>query len=70
MDKKPLGILQVNTLDTTGGAAQIAMNLHKEYEKRGFKTYFAVGKKRVPIQILFKFLMNKIEECRHNFLIS
>ena len=46
MDNKPLGILQVNTLDDTGGAAQIASNLHKTFERHGFRSFFAVGKKR------------------------
>ena len=45
MDKKPLGILQVNTANEGGGAAQIAMNLFKTLEKKGPRSYFAVGEK-------------------------
>jgi glycosyltransferase involved in cell wall biosynthesis len=46
MDKNPQGILQVNTSNGAGGAAQIAMNLHKAFEKKGFRSYFAVGEKK------------------------
>jgi len=46
MDKKPLGIIQVNTTDNTGGAARIALNLFNAIEKAGFRSYFAVGKKQ------------------------
>lgn len=45
MDKKPLGILQVNTANEGGGAAHIAMNQFKTLEKSGFRSYFAVGEK-------------------------
>ena len=46
MDKNSLGILQVNTFDCTGGAARIAWNLFKAFEKEGHKSYFAVGSKQ------------------------
>ncbi|MCX6698303.1 MAG: glycosyltransferase [Methanomicrobiales archaeon] len=46
MNKKSFGILQVNTHDNPGGAAQIAMNLFKALERRGFRSYFAVGNKQ------------------------
>jgi glycosyltransferase involved in cell wall biosynthesis len=46
MDKNSLGILQVNTSDCSGGAARIAWNLFKAFEKEGHKSYFAVGFKQ------------------------
>jgi glycosyltransferase involved in cell wall biosynthesis len=41
---QPLGILQVNTEDTSGGAALIAWNLFQTYRARGYKSWLAVGK--------------------------
>lgn len=46
MDKKSLGIFQVNTSDGAGGAARIASDLFKNLEKEKFRSYFAVGIKR------------------------
>lgn len=46
MDTKSLGIFQVNTLDSAGGAARIALDLFKTLKKEGFNSYFAVGIKR------------------------
>lgn len=45
MDKKSLGILQVNTVNDSGGAARIALDLFKTLKKEGFRSYFAVGEK-------------------------
>jgi glycosyltransferase involved in cell wall biosynthesis len=46
MDKKTLGIFQVNTNDCTGGAARIAWNLFKAFENMGCKSFFVVGNKQ------------------------
>jgi len=46
MDRAAFGILQVNTRDCEGGAARIAWNLFKEYERKGLKSYLAVGYKQ------------------------
>lgn len=40
------GILQVNTRDCEGGAARIAWNLFKTFERRGLRSYLAVGDKQ------------------------
>lgn len=45
MDKS-IEILQVNTSDIGGGAAQIAMTIFKDLERRGFRSFFAVGIKQ------------------------
>lgn len=45
MDKKSLQILQINALDSPGGAAKVAYDLHTTYQKRGCNSYLAVGLK-------------------------
>lgn len=40
-----MNILQINTVDTKGGAAKVAYSLKKELEKRGHKTSMLVGRK-------------------------
>jgi glycosyltransferase involved in cell wall biosynthesis len=40
-----LRILQVSTLETTGGAARIAWYLHQAYRQRGIRSWMAVGNK-------------------------
>ena len=39
-------IVQINTLDTGGGAERIAWDLFTSYRKRGHKSWFAVGDKK------------------------
>lgn len=43
--KKPLSILQVNTYDVAGGAEKISYELKEIFEKRGQKSWLAVGYK-------------------------
>src|SRR5258706_2846433 len=38
-------ILQVNTTDQSGGAEKFANDLFKAYQRRGHKSYLAVGRK-------------------------
>jgi len=45
MRKPPLRILQVNTQDVGGGAANVAMALHEAYREAGHDAWFAVGAK-------------------------
>jgi glycosyltransferase involved in cell wall biosynthesis len=41
--EQPLRILQVNMVDTLGGAARVAWNLHQAYLERGLHAWMAVG---------------------------
>jgi len=50
----PLGILQVSTLETTGGAARIAWNLHRVYGKLGLRSWMAVGRKETNDPSVFQ----------------
>ncbi len=43
--KESLRILQVNTSDTGGGAAQVAVSLHEEYRRLGHASWLTVGYK-------------------------
>ena len=43
--RNTLHILQINTLDTRGGAARVAWNLRKAYQGMGLESWMAVGKK-------------------------
>jgi len=43
MSQKPLSILQINTTDKTGGAAQVAWMLHESFKKHGLNSWLAVG---------------------------
>jgi glycosyltransferase involved in cell wall biosynthesis len=43
--RRALGILQVSTYDTIGGAEKIAWNLSRMYRARGYKSWIAVGQK-------------------------
>jgi len=47
MDKKPVSVLQVNTLDCKGGAAKIAFDLFVSLNQYGIECKFAVGEKRL-----------------------
>ncbi len=38
-------VLQVSTVEKSGGAARIAWNLHQEYQKRGIRSWLAAGRK-------------------------
>jgi len=49
MEPKPLSVLQVNTHDTRGGAARVAMGLHRAYRDRGIEAWLAVGRKRSDV---------------------
>lgn len=40
-------ILQVNTVDNVGGAAQVALDLHRAYRKTGHDSWMAVGNRNV-----------------------
>lgn len=40
-----MNVLQVNFLDTMGGAARIAWDLFRGYQERGHESYLAVGRK-------------------------
>ena len=46
MAERPLSILQVNTLDTEGGVANVVRNLFLAYRARGHGSWLAVGRKR------------------------
>ncbi len=46
MEPKPLSVLQVNTHDSRGGAARVAMGLHRAYRDRGIDAWLAVGRKQ------------------------
>ncbi|MGB3512085.1 MAG: glycosyltransferase [Microcoleaceae cyanobacterium] len=41
-----INILQVNTSDLVGGAEKIGLTLHQGYQKRGYNSWLAVGKKK------------------------
>jgi glycosyltransferase involved in cell wall biosynthesis len=43
--QSPLGILQVSTYDTIGGAERVAWNLYRAYRARGLDSWLAVGHK-------------------------
>jgi glycosyltransferase involved in cell wall biosynthesis len=43
---RPLNILQVNTFDINGGAARTAWNMFRLFQKRGHRSWLAVGIKR------------------------
>jgi glycosyltransferase involved in cell wall biosynthesis len=43
--EQPLRILQVNTVDNRGGAAQVAWNLHRAYREREIQAWMTVGRK-------------------------
>ena len=45
MVKKPMRVLQVNTLDSTGGAEKVAMDLFQKFHARGLGSWLAVGRK-------------------------
>lgn len=55
----PLKILQINSLDLSGGAAQIANRLHSEYKKNNHLSWLAVGHKQSVDPDVF--LIPKIE---------
>src|SRR3972149_7450474 len=40
---RALRILQINTSDTGGGAAQVALSLHQAYREMGHTSWLAVG---------------------------
>ena len=44
MAERPLRILQVNTVNNGGGAAQVAWNLHQAYRQHGLHAWVAVGR--------------------------
>jgi len=46
-ERRPLRILQVNTLHGRGGAAEIAWNLHRAYRNRGVDSWMAVKRLEV-----------------------
>jgi len=52
--ERPLRILQVSTQEKTGGAAQVAWNLHHIYLKRGIQAYMAVGQKETDDPNVFQ----------------
>ncbi len=45
MDNHSLSVLQVNALDTVGGAGKVAYSLFQSYRQKGYKSYLAVGNK-------------------------
>jgi len=47
-------ILQVNTVEMSGGAASIAWNLHRAYGKRGLRSWMAVGQKQTKDPNVFE----------------
>ena len=49
-----LAVLQVSTLELTGGAARVAWNLHRGYAKRGVGSWMAVGKKQTDDLSVFR----------------
>lgn len=46
MTDRPLRILQVNSVDSEGGAAKTARSLFLAYRQRGYESWLAVGHKR------------------------
>lgn len=45
MAERPLGILQVGTVEAGGGAASVATNLMRAYRARGYRAWLAAGHK-------------------------
>ena len=43
--KQKMRILQVNSRDTKGGAANVAHNLHRAYQSKGLESFLLVGEK-------------------------
>ena len=54
MNSADLRILQLNTVEMTGGAAIIAWNLHRAYLKLGLKSWIAVGRKETKNSNVFQ----------------
>ena len=46
MPERSLGILQVNSVDSGGGAANVLRNLFQAYRARGHESWLAVGVKQ------------------------
>jgi len=46
MGPSPLSVLQVNTHDSRGGAARVAMGMHRVFRGRGIDAWLAVGRKQ------------------------
>src|SRR6266550_3497143 len=46
MAERSLSILQVNSVDTQGGAANVVRNLFEAYRARGHESWLAVGLKQ------------------------
>ncbi len=46
MVESALSVLQLNTYDDWGGAARVALNLHREYGRAGLDAKLAVKVKR------------------------
>ena len=53
MADRPLRILQVNTVDSEGGAAKVARSLFLAYRRRGYESWLAVGHKSSRDQDVF-----------------
>ncbi len=54
VNEEPLRILQVSTVQMTGGAARIAWNLHQMYKERGLRSWMAVGRKETTDPDVFE----------------
>lgn len=54
-DKEGFCILSIHTNDTYGGAARVAVNLHRGYQQRGYLAYMAAGEKFSTDTGVFKF---------------
>ena len=49
MGQTPPSVLQVNTHDSRGGAARVAMGLHRAFRDRGIDAWLAVGRKQSDV---------------------
>jgi len=52
-DQKAFSILSIHTNDTYGGAARVAVQLHRGYQQRGYAAYMAAGQKFSADETIF-----------------
>ena len=57
----PLTVLQVNSVDVSGGAAKVAWELFTQLRKKGNKSLLAVGFKKSSDQDVYSILKNQLE---------
>lgn len=70
MLERALRILQVNSQDERGGAAQIASNLHRAYLDRGLDAHMAVSKKTSDTINIFEIQHEKYKPLTTRLLLN